>query len=76
VAHNLAKRIESRNAYVANSHPACSHDCIFLVCESCGTIAHMDDDRLAAAMRAAAERTGFTPARPVLEVIGRCAACA
>src|ERR1700742_2697237 len=30
VGANLARRVESANAYVANEHPACLHDCIFL----------------------------------------------
>lgn len=75
VAHNLAKRVESRNAYVANIHPACAHDCIFLVCDSCGRIDHLDDDNLAHRMRDRAKATGFTPRRPVLELVGRCAQC-
>jgi Fur family zinc uptake transcriptional regulator len=76
VAHGVAKRIESRNAYIANTHPGCQHDCIFLVCESCGKIRHLDDDSLAAAMRARAEQVGFSPSRPVLEMLGHCEACA
>ena len=28
VRTNLARRVESANAYVANSHPGCRHDCI------------------------------------------------
>jgi Fur family zinc uptake transcriptional regulator len=76
VAHNAAKRIESRNAYVANIHPACAHDCIFLVCDRCGRIDHLDDDALADAMRTRARATGFAPVRPILELMGRCAACA
>ncbi|TPE61072.1 transcriptional repressor [Sandaracinobacter neustonicus] len=75
VAHNLAKRVESRNAYVVNVHPSCSHDCIFLVCEDCGQIAHLDDDKLADGMRSRARTAGFTPRRPVLELMGLCSAC-
>jgi Fur family zinc uptake transcriptional regulator len=75
VEHNLAKRVESRNAYVANTHPSCAHDCIFLVCESCGRIDHIDDDSLAKGMRSRAEGTGFTPRRPVLELVGLCQDC-
>jgi Fur family zinc uptake transcriptional regulator len=75
VAHNVAKRVESRNAYVANTHPSCSHDCIFLVCESCGRIDHLDDDQLADRMRGRAAAIGFEPSRPVLELLGRCLAC-
>lgn len=76
VVHNLAKRIESRNAYLANTHPACVHDCIFLLCDSCGAISHVDDDALADSIRVRASATGFCPERPVMEVRGRCADCA
>lgn len=75
VEHNLAKRVESRNAYVANTHPSCAHDCIFLVCETCGQIDHIDDDSLAKGMRRRAESTGFSPRRPVLELVGLCRNC-
>lgn len=73
---NLVRRIESANAYVANAHPQCVHDCIFLVCDTCGQTTHVDDDRVAGDIRAAATGAGFTPARPVIEVRGRCRACA
>lgn len=76
VGANLALRVESANAFIANAHPACRHDCIFLVCDGCGQITHIDDDRLTAGVRAAAGDAGFTAERPVIEVRGRCAACA
>ncbi|TRW17947.1 Fur family transcriptional regulator [Glacieibacterium frigidum] len=76
VGTNVAMRVESRNAYLANAHPDCRHDCIFLVCDGCGSTTHIDDDRIADQVRGAASATGFTPVRPVLEVRGRCVACA
>jgi Fur family transcriptional regulator, zinc uptake regulator len=76
VARNLAQRIESANAYLANPHPGCRHDCIFLVCHQCGRATHLDDDAASARVRAAAEAAGFTPERPVIEVQGICADCA
>lgn len=75
VAANLALRVESANAYVANAHPGCRHDCIFLVCDGCGTTTHLDDDSLTGGLRAAADAAGFAAERPVVEVRGRCAAC-
>jgi Fur family zinc uptake transcriptional regulator len=75
VAANLARRVESVNAYVANAHPDCLHDCIFLVCDSCGQATHLDDDSLSTGVRAAARKAGFSPERPVIEVHGRCADC-
>ena len=76
VATNVAKRVESRNAYIVNAHPDCRHDCIFLVCDGCGTTAHVDDDILSDGVRAVARSNGFAPDRPILEVRGRCRACA
>lgn len=75
VTANLARRVESANAYIANAHPNCRHDCIFLVCDACGTTTHLDDDRLTRGIRDAASAAGFSPERPVIEVRGRCAAC-
>ncbi len=75
VAANLASRVESANAYVANAHPDCRHDCIFLVCDACGQITHLDDDTITRGVREAASASGFQPVRPVIEVRGRCGAC-
>lgn len=75
VGANLARKVESANAYVANAHPDCLHDCIFLVCDDCGQVTHVDDDAATAKVRSAATGTGFTPVRPVIEVRGKCAEC-
>lgn len=75
VGANLARRVESANAYVANAHPDCLHDCIFLVCDSCGQTVHLDDDLITSGVRNAAQATGFSPKRPVIEVRGTCADC-
>ena len=75
VASNLAMRVESANAYVANAHPGCLHDCIFLICDECGQITHIDDDRLTGGVRQAATGAGFQPSRPIVEVRGTCGAC-
>jgi Fur family transcriptional regulator, zinc uptake regulator len=75
VGANLARRVESANAYVANQHPDCLHDCIFLICDACGTATHIDDDSLSGGVRAAAAKAGFAAKRPVIEVHGRCGEC-
>ncbi|NCP12432.1 MAG: transcriptional repressor [Sphingomonadales bacterium] len=75
VANNLVRRVESTNAFIANEHPGCLHDCIFLICDSCGQTTHIDDDAVAGGVRDAARRRGFAPARPVIEVHGRCDDC-
>jgi Fur family zinc uptake transcriptional regulator len=75
VGANLARRVESANAYVANQHPACLHDCIFLICDTCGQAVHIDDDKLTSGVRAAAKGAGFSAPRPVIEVRGTCGDC-
>ena len=75
VGANLARRVESANAYIANDHPDCLHDCIFLICDTCGQAKHIDDDKLTGGVRAAAVAAGFAPDRPVIEVRGRCGDC-
>ena len=75
VGANLARRVESANAYVANAHPGCLHDCIFLICDSCGQATHIDDDRLTSGVRDAAANAGFEQLRPVIEVRGKCGTC-
>jgi Fur family zinc uptake transcriptional regulator len=75
VKTNLANRIESSNAYIANSHPGCLHDCIFLICDKCGQTTHFDDDRLTGSLRDAGAKSGFTEVRPVVELRGLCDAC-
>src|SRR5688500_7315743 len=75
VGANLARRVESSNAYVANQHPDCLHDCIFLICDNCGQAVHIDDDRVSGNIRDAAARSGFSAKRPVIEVRGTCGDC-
>jgi Fur family zinc uptake transcriptional regulator len=75
VGANLARRVESANAYVANQHPGCLHDCIFLICDTCGQAVHIDDDVLTKGVREAAKGAGFSAPRPVIEVRGTCGDC-
>jgi Fur family zinc uptake transcriptional regulator len=75
VRTNLARRVESANAYIANPHPGCRHDCIFLICEVCGKAVHIDDDKLTGALVEAAKAAGFADVRPVVELRGMCSDC-
>lgn len=76
VANNLALRVESANAFLANSHPGCQHDCIFLVCDACGQATHVDDDEVSNTVRNIATQRRFKPEKPVIEIRGLCEACA
>ncbi len=76
VSGNLANRIESANAFLVNTHPGCRHDCVFLICDDCGTASHFDNDALTGALRQAGRDKGFADVRPVVELRGLCAECA
>lgn len=76
VSNNLARRVESANAFIVNAHPGCRHDCIYLVCRACGDATHVDDDVVTDSVRAVAGRNSFVTERPVIEILGRCAKCA
>lgn len=76
VRTNLAKRIESANAYMVNTHPGCQHDCIFVICDDCGAATHLDNDRVTGALREAGKDAGFANVRPVVELRGLCEKCA
>jgi Fur family zinc uptake transcriptional regulator len=76
VRTNLANRVESANAYLANTHPGCRHDCIFLICDDCGQATHIDDDKLTGALREAGRAAGYADVRPVVELRGICEECA
>lgn len=76
VKTNLARRVESANAYIANTHPGCHHDCVFLICDDCGSASHFDDDRITDALRVAGAAAGFSNVRPVIELRGLCRNCA
>lgn len=75
VTNNLAMRVESANAYLANSHPGCTHDCIFLVCDECGEATHVDNDDISKAVRGIAQTSDFKAERPIIEIRGLCAGC-
>ncbi|TCD06602.1 transcriptional repressor [Erythrobacteraceae bacterium CFH 75059] len=76
VRANLANRIESANAYLVNNHPGCRHDCIFMICDTCGRAGHIDDRAITEALRERGAEHGFAAVRPVVELRGRCAGCA
>jgi Fur family zinc uptake transcriptional regulator len=75
VGSNHSRRFERANAFFAKHHPVCLHDCIFLICDSCGQTVHLDDDSLSGGVRQAAKSAGFTAPRPVIEVRGTCGDC-
>lgn len=75
VANNLAVKIESANAFLANAHPGEEHDCVFLVCDECGGASHIDSHEVGQSLRDIATSQKFRAQRPVLEIRGTCNDC-
>ena len=75
-AHGLVHKIESRNAFVACTHPHEGKPAAMLVCEQCGLVAELDAPEMFEALQSAAKGQGFQVHRSVVELTGLCAACA
>ena len=74
--NGLVHRIESRNAFVACVHSHAAGDIIvFLICESCGAVGEASSAEVAATIKLAARKAGFTPKSPVIEISGICTHC-
>ncbi len=73
----VVHRLESRNAFFACHAP---HDGlrrhIALMCEACGVVRELDGSAVFDAVDTAAAAIGFAAQRTVVEVAGRCSACA
>ncbi len=71
----VAARIESRNAYVACTHPEHDHTCVFLVCDGCGDTTEIENAAVEQLINQDAERLGFAVKHRVVELSGVCAPC-
>lgn len=71
----LVHRIESLNAYVGCPMPAAGHRTQFLICETCGNAAELDDAGIAEAVESAARRAGFAARHGTVELFGTCPDC-
>ncbi|CAN5244960.1 transcriptional repressor [soil metagenome] len=76
LAHGLVHKIESRNAYVACSHAHDGEPAALLVCEACGNVSELDVPEAFDALAHKATAQGFRSARAIVELTGRCGACA
>ena len=74
-AHGLVHKIESRNAFVACTHPHEGKPAAMLVCERCGLVAELDAPDVFEKLHAAAGGQGFTIHRSVVELTGLCSTC-
>ncbi|WP_421695569.1 Fur family transcriptional regulator [Aestuariivirga sp.] len=74
-AHGLVHKIESRNAFVACTHPHDGTPAAMLVCEHCGLVAELDVPDVFKSLETSAGAQNFVVHRSVVELTGLCAAC-
>ena len=75
MSQGLVSKIESRNAYVTCAHPERQHDCLFFICNDCGSSAELEDLRVEQLLAEDAAVLGYRVTRRVVEVEGTCASC-
>jgi len=75
VRQGLVARVNSRNAFILCAHPDHEHDCIFFICDTCGTAREVEDSRFEKLLRADAATFGFRPSRRIMEIEGKCRDC-
>ena len=75
VKHGFAHKIERLNAFIACAHPGDIHAPAFLICRSCDAVAETLTAPAGGRLGKAAEETGFTIERTVLEAEGVCPNC-
>jgi len=74
-AHGLVHRIESRNAFIACSHPHEGKPAAMLVCEQCGLVAELDAPEVFDTLQTSAKSQHFEVHRSVVELTGLCRTC-
>ena len=73
--HHFIHRLETLNAFVSCFHPRHQHQGQFLICEDCGAVREVSQNRLSEDLARLARDADFTPKHQVLEVYGICSDC-
>ena len=73
----LVHRLESLNAFVACTHPECSHNqaVAFAICETCGNVLEFTPDAALQDLSRWAGDSGFSPSKTTIELRGTCHRC-
>lgn len=76
VTSGKVHRLESLNAFTACCDPSHAGSPVFEICEDCGAVTEHVHTRLAKDIAVLTSSSGFKPAHSVIEIRGRCGACA
>lgn len=71
----LVHRLESLNAYVGCGEPREPHIGQFLICQTCGAVAEINEPKITELLSAQAARLGFETTRQLVELKGLCPQC-
>ena len=71
----MVHRIESLNAYVGCGAPDHNHASQFLICQSCGAAAEMNDTEIRNLIANKAADMGFKIYKEIIEIKGVCSQC-
>lgn len=75
--NGLIHRLASRNAFLACGHGhAATEPIVFLICDSCGAVVEATSPTMREALGEIAEKAHFSARAQVMEIAGRCRACA
>ena len=75
--NSLVHRLASRNAYLACDHGhAFKEPIVFLICDVCGDVVEASSPEICGALGDLVAEANFSPRAQVMEVAGRCQACA
>lgn len=77
VEFGMVHRLESLNAFVACRQPDCeTHEAIvFTICDACGQVAEVSDDKLGSDLRELADTNEFFLQKSTVELRGLCNVC-
>jgi Fur family zinc uptake transcriptional regulator len=71
----LVHRIPSLNAFVGCPFPSSEHSNIFLICESCKTVAEIADNRVNTLLETLSDKADFKLKSQSIELFGLCPNC-
>ena len=71
----LVHKIESLNAYLGCSDPTQSHQCQFLICRECGSVAELDSSDIQQKIKNITNKMDFEYETMSLEISGLCSQC-
>ena len=75
LSEGLIHQLTSINAYVPCCHPRAQHTAAFLICDQCQRVQECSSLPVQEMISFAEKDIGFTVARSVIELSGRCQAC-